>query len=183
MKLNSSLHSLNATALKGGQPTTSAGFPIERQNMSNWCWAAITASICQFYKGPLLTQRQIVAQVKNKPICATSRPIPYCNDTADVGLAFHHVGHLHQHFEHPLSPSDVIGFLTNHHLIGCQLYMPSLGGGHAVVIYDAYSNSEGSLFLRVADPADGMLLTISHHNFLHDYRSVGGQWLRSYTTQ
>ncbi|EDM35386.1 hypothetical protein PBAL39_12990 [Pedobacter sp. BAL39] len=183
MKLNSSLQSSNAAALKGGQPDSLVGFPIQQQRMSNWCWAAVTSSVCEFYNGPVLTQRQIVAQVKNKPICATSPPIPFCNDTADIGQAFNHVGHLHQNFNGPLSPADVIHFLSNHHLIGCQLYMPSLGGGHAVLIYDAYSDSQGNLFLRVADPADAMLLSISHQKFLQNYRGVGGQWRRSYTTQ
>lgn len=181
MHLNSSLFSSVAPLQSGIQPAL-INFPIEKQLMSNWCWAAVTASVCRFYNGPPINQKQIVAKVKAKPICATSPLIQFCNDTANIDDALQSVGHLAQPFNQALSVQHTINELAGGKPISCQLYLPSLGGGHAVIIYGAFADTSNKLMLRVADPADGMLLVMPYQQLLNNYRNVQGQWIRSYTT-
>ena len=71
--------------------------------------------------------------------------------------------------------------MATSHPVGCQLYLPPLNGGHAVVVYAAFPGPT-ELMLRVADPADGALLTMPYSQFRSNYRNTGGTWLRSYTT-
>ncbi|SEK17711.1 papain-like cysteine protease family protein [Parapedobacter koreensis] len=166
----------------GNRSVTLLDFPIEKQGMSNLCWAAVTASVCKYYGSPSLSQKQIVAKVTGKPICATSPPVPYCNDTADLGVALNSINHLGQSFNGSLSQEDVVSYLNDGHLIGCQLYLPHLGGGHAVIIYGAFNDTTGNLMLRIADPNDPILLSMTYPQFLNNYRNVKGQWIRSYLT-
>lgn len=183
MKLNSSLFTFEKSVANGTKSLPLLTFPIESQIMSNWCWAAITASICRYYNGPLLNQKQIVANVTGKAICAVSKPIPFCNETADIGKAFHSVNHLEVPINFPLTPLDTVKFLDKGRLIGCQIFLPSLGGGHAVIIYGAFADSNNRLLLRVADPADSTLLIIPYQQFRSNYKNSGGQWIRSYITK
>lgn len=183
MELNSSLFSSETPLLNGAKSVPLLTFPIEKQIMSNWCWAAITASVCRYYNGPNLNQKQIVAIITGKAICATSPPIPFCNETADIGVAFKSVNHLETPINSSLSPTDIVKFLTNGQVIGCQIYLPALGGGHAVIIYGAFADSNDRLILRVADPADSTLLIMPYQQFRTNYKNSGGQWIRSYITQ
>lgn len=183
MDLNlTSSNLLSSISLANPGLAANAVFNIERQMMSKWCWAACTVSICKYYNSPQISQKQLVAQVNNKPFCATGPLIPFCNDPADLGDALRAVGHLSASFESQLSEGTMVDSLNARQPVGCQLYLPYLGGGHAVIVYACYRSSDGSYIFRVADPADGALLIMRYQEIQSNYRGSTGRWLRSYTT-
>jgi len=159
-------------------------FPVERQRMSNWCWAACTVSLCNFYaRSEIFSQPQIVARILNMPGCNSSMPFPSCNKIFDFGLALNDVGHLDgNEVENPLSAGDLLNSLNRGRPIGCQMDIPQIGG-HAVVIISGRSDNSGLLVLRVADPSDGSILTMSFVALRNNFRGLGGRWVRSYFTK
>ena len=96
-------------------------FSIEKQQMSNWCWAACTVSIHRFYeKDPAFSQRQLVAKVLQMPICTTPKPLPPCNKTFDFGKALNTLGHLFgDSIDSPLLQVELNSELQAGRLVGC----------------------------------------------------------------
>lgn len=158
-------------------------FLIERQLMSNWCWAACTKSVCEFYgTNPGITQKRLVATALKLPACNTTRFFPACNKGFDLGISLDFVGHLQgDPVNSSLSENDVAVALKRG-IIGCQLDVPSIGG-HAVLIISGRRDPSGSLFVHVADPSDASILTMSYLKLRNNFRGLGGRWIRSYFTK
>jgi Papain-like cysteine protease AvrRpt2 len=158
------------------------GFPVERQLLSNWCWAASTVALCQYFGHPgPFSQQQFAATALNKPICAIARPNPFCNDLFDLGTALGSVGHLKQPvIPSPLTDTDLFAALQLAP-VACQMQLPSLGG-HAVVVVDGRTDVSGQLFVRVADPMDGTIVVQPFAQFRNNFRGGGGFWIRTYLT-
>jgi hypothetical protein len=157
---------------------------IQQQIMSNWCWAACTVYVCSLYQShPGITQRQLVAEVLNNPICSSNFPSPNCNAQLDLAIAFRKVGHLspNQPIERPLTPDEIISAFEVNRPIGCQIRFPSFG--HAVVISDIRISNANQLFLVVADPGSGSINTVPYSILRNNYLNHGGLWTRTYFTQ
>ena len=152
--------------------------------MSNWCWAACTTAISSFYEGgPPFSQQQLVAKLLNQPMCKAPNPLLLCNKKFDFGAALETVGHLDgDTIEDPLSASELLAALKHGRPVGCQLDIPQMGG-HAIVVVAGKTDSTRSLFLRVADPSDGSILTLSFSSLRNNFRSTGGRWVRTYFTK
>lgn len=159
-------------------------FPIEQQRMSNWCWAACTVSLCTFYERIRpFSQQQLVAMILNMPICASIRPFPACNKTFDFGRALSNAGHLSGNpIESPLSPGDLAVPLRRGRPVGCQMEIPQIGG-HVVIAISGRTDTFGDLVLRVADPSDGSILSLTFSALRNNFRGLGGRWVRSYLTK
>jgi hypothetical protein len=155
---------------------------IERQQFSNWCWAASTQYICSWFdQGFSLSQAQIVADVLGQASCAFNPNNSFCNQTRDFSEALNFFGHLDREIDDILSAEQLEGqFQRISAPIGCQMELPGIGG-HAVVITDVQKSSLG-LFLAVADPGDGSMLTMRYEIFRANYRGNGGAWIRTYLT-
>ncbi|HMH33186.1 MAG TPA: papain-like cysteine protease family protein [Puia sp.] len=170
-------------SVSSGMDSFANNYPVERQKMSNWCWAASTVSLCRYYgEGGPLTQQQFVAAMLNMPICSNPFPNPACNKMFDFGIALSKVGHLYlDPLEGPLSSQDLANALRSGP-VGCQMLIPGVGG-HAVVAVDARADEAGSLFIRVADPGDGTVIVTPYAQLRNNYRGMNGHWVRSYRTK
>jgi len=164
-------------------------FPIEQQQLSNWCWAACAVSISTFYEGrKTLTQPVVASSILNLPICNAVRPpiIP-CNKTLDLGIALDKVRHLNGvPIDSPLSPNGLATALGRGTPVGCQMEIPRPDGraiGHAIIVVSGKLDNAGTLFLRVADPSDGSINSMSFSSLRNNYRGTGGLWIRSYFTK
>ena len=159
-------------------------FSIEKQQMSNWCWAACTVSIHRFYeKDPAFSQRQLVAKVLQMPICTKPKPLPPCNKTFDFGKALHALGHLFGNsIDSPLLPLELNSELESGRPVGCQMDIPQIGG-HVVIVISGKQDNSGNLFLQVADPSDASILGMSFSALRNNFRGIGGRWVRSYFTK
>jgi hypothetical protein len=157
-------------------------FPIEQQLMKKWCWAACTVSIRRFYASDSsFTQQQLAAKLLKIPACVSPKPLPPCNKPFDLGIALDSVGHLLDPVESPLAPNKLAATVQTGRPVGCQMQIPGIGG-HAVIVISAKTIGN-TLFLRVADPADGSINTMSFSSLRNNYRDLGGRWTRSYFTK
>ena|SRR5258705_7146898 len=163
---------------------TPGEFPIEQQRLSNWCWAACAVSISTFYEGKkIMTQLNLVSRVLSLPICATGKPIPACNRTLDLEIVLDKIQHLKgDPVEGPLSGQMLHAALKKGRPVGCQMELPAIGG-HAVIVVSAKVDTMGTMFLRVADPSDGSINSMSFSSLRNNYRATGGRWIRSYFTK
>ena len=159
-------------------------FPIERQILSNWCWAACTVSLARFYEGrSRFSQGELVADILNSPACASPLPFPACNQTRDFGDALNRVGHLAApEVPQPLAPDVLLHILGQGRPVGCQIYFED-AGGHAVIVIGAIADPQRGLLVRVADPGDASILLMSYARFRDSYRGRPGKWVRSYFTK
>jgi hypothetical protein len=161
-----------------------ADFPVEAQQMSNWCWAASASALTNFYNnaaGPS-TQPQIVAQVLEMDVCASGLPTDDCNKMADFSVVLTDIHHLQAPMvDDILEQQKLIDQLTNNNPVGCQMNIPGIGG-HIVLVVAATTDGQGTLFVTVADPADGTLPVMTYAQLSTDFRGHGGQWVRSYLT-
>jgi hypothetical protein len=158
-------------------------FPVETQEMTNWCWAASASALSNSYNptGQSM-QRQIVADVLQIPACAGALSAA-CNQTADFADALNDVNHTQSPpSDSTLDSNILIAQLTANRPVGCQINVPGIGG-HIVVVVAATQDASNNLFVTVADPSDGTLPVMTYDQLCTNYRGNGGQWVRSYLTQ
>jgi hypothetical protein len=181
MQLSSTLNNSDYQLGGGLSGSNLSDFPVQQQQMRNWCWAACTSAICAFYDdNQVPTQPQLEATLNNKPSCAFGPLTEFCDDACDLQDALTQVGHLDQAYDNVLLPADVLNALTTQRPICCQMDIPGVGG-HAVIIVDARQNN-AQVLLQVADPANGQIIPMLYEDFRDNYRGAGGTWNRSYTT-
>jgi hypothetical protein len=158
-------------------------FVIQQQLMTNWCWAASACSIAQHYQpASSCTQKSLVAQVLNMPICNTATPLPVllpCNKQIDISVALQRVGHFREQAL-ALEKSQIKQALSGGPIC-CQIVYPDTGG-HYVVVHDC-TETNNQFYVSVADPYDGKSRTMLYEHLRTNYRRVGGQWLRTYLTR
>lgn len=156
-------------------------FPIVKQQMSNWCWAACTVSVCSFYdRLSNVSQKKLAADLLHQPVCDSPRFFPACNKILDFGDSLSHVGHLNgQAVQSFLTPEQLDHSIGSGNPIGCQIDVPGIGG-HAVLIVSGKKDGSGQLFLHVADPSDASILTIPYIQLRNNFRGLGGRWIRTY---
>jgi hypothetical protein len=168
----------------GGTSVGSDSFPVELQEMSNWCWAASASALSNFYNSSGQSmQRQIVAGVLQLAACGGGMLSAACNETADFTDVLNFVSHLQSPaLDATLDIGTLIAQLSTNNPVGCQMNIPGIGG-HIVVVVAATQGSSGNLFVTVADPADGTLPVMTFDQLRTNYRGNGGQWVRTYLTQ
>jgi hypothetical protein len=185
MELSAGLTQQLATVANNPVPANtsvgSADFPVELQQLSNWCWAASALALSNFYgPGGQFTQQQIVAGVLNMPICGIGPPNPVCNLLADFTKVLTFVSHFNSE-QPPLDQSTLIAQLSTNNPVGCQMNIPGIGG-HIVLIVAAMTDANDQLFVTVADPSDGTLPVMTFTQFCDNFRDHGGQWATAYLT-
>jgi hypothetical protein len=167
-------------SIEADTPSLVLDFQIEEQIMSNWCWAAVVASLNTHYNHDTqLTQGEIVATELNMSICKAA-PLPLCNKPFDLSVALEHNGFLQEFLDYTIDSEKIVMEIVNDRPICCQIVYGN-SDGHFIVIY-GYSRSLGSdaLFLNIADPKSGSSRYLSREDLLSDYD--GGQWIRTYLT-
>jgi hypothetical protein len=175
---------VNNAPAGGNTSVGSASFPVELQEMSNWCWAASASALSNFYSlSGQSMQRQIVAGVLQVPACEGSALSAACNETADFTDVLGFVSHLQSPaLDSTLDSGTLIAQLSANNPVGCQMNIPGIGG-HIVVVVAAVQDFSGNLFVTVADPADGTLPLMTFDQLRTNYRGNGGQWVRTYLTK
>lgn len=157
----------------------------QTQQQSNWCWAAVTASLCVFY-GRFMTQCLVASRIfrgKNSQTCCETPSDSGCNQVLLTELALSSFKLLKEAIDAPISFTKVRGQIDLGRPVSCSIRWPS-GGGHAVVLdgYIQASAGEGD-FVSVQDPgtsADAVCMLYSA--FRSAYRT-NGAWKLTCLTQ
>lgn len=168
----------------GGGPAHSLAFTMQTQQQTEWCWAATSASVDDFY-GPagMKSQCKIVSGVLGGTCCATPGA-GSCNQPYYLDIALTWVGHLAQPCigtaialaSAGAGTPSIEDEINAGHPVGCHISW-SGGGGHFNAIHGYDTNTQD---VDVADPYYSTH-TLPYAVFKTKYQSTGS-WDASYLT-
>jgi len=156
-------------------------YPLETQEQTYWCWAAVAASVRAHFDRPTaLTQCQVATRTLDRfegsghDCCNDPSP---CNMPYFLDRALTTLGHLNAVYPDPLSWNDVQFFLNRNRPV-CA-FLESASSGHYVVITDCLRTTSGVEYLFIHDPGDNTLgaVQVRYESFLWNYRESGYQWI------
>lgn len=165
---------------------TMTGFEMEPQCHSNWCWAAVAASVAAYYdQGTYMRQCEIADLELKRKDCCQSR--------CGAALLDFNVTNV---FASPLNrvdcfrrlarfkkatPSEVRQELEAGKPICVRTVWPE-GGAHFLTIVGCWYDPEGTPMLALDDPFWGRS-EYSYDRFSKHYQLLGGKWNDTYYTR
>ena len=151
-------------------------FAMQRQQSGNWCWAAVTASVCTFYAGATaISQCQIATKYLGKSCCLD--PIPTaCDQMFTLELPLKLEGHLAgPKRDGVLAFDEIVREVDAGRVICCHIRLAVAGHFVAIIGYDV-DNRE----IIVSDPAPTPLS--AHLPYKGAATFPTGTWDESYLT-
>jgi hypothetical protein len=165
--------------------TTSSGtlnnFVVQDQEQTNWCWAAISASIAEFFGSSFWTQCKIASEELGVD-CSRASNKNTCNRQWSLDAPLRLVGHLDQMVERSCNLAEVIEEINAGRPLCCRIAYRRSGGGHFVAIGGWSNTSDGKSYLQVHDPYLGFVIQL-YDKFASGYRAPGDHWSHSYFTR
>ena len=161
-------------------------FAMEEQCHSNWCWAAVAASVAAYYdNGTYKKQCEIAALDLDRADCcahACGAKDVECNVTNVFGSPLNRVRCL-QRLERfkQATPSEVLEELEAGRPICVRTVWPG-GGAHFVAIVGSWLDAGGASMLALDDPFWGRS-EYSYDRFATHYQLLGGSWNDTYYTR
>ena len=177
--LESSAVPLGLIDASGGGPmpvSKTLSFVVQHQLQTNWCWAAVTASIASFYRpSDGWTQCRIVNDRLGQAACCQNGSSMQCNQPWYLDRALTRVGHLSGYTSAALSMSQIRSEIDAGRPLGIRIGWVT-GGGHFVGLR-GYSDQG---LVDVQDPWYGAQ-SLDYATFRSGYHGVG-KWTHSYRT-
>jgi hypothetical protein len=165
----------------GSSPATplvhiTLNFVMQQQTQTQWCWAAVTSSVADYYNSHQMTQCALANWAFAQTTCCTNGNSPACNKPYPLQAPLQQVQHLNQATLGGLSFPQIKTEINNSHPIAIGVAW-SGGGGHALAIA-GYDDANNTIDLR--DPWYGSSVA-AFNGFPANYHS--STWHSSYTTQ
>lgn len=159
-------------------------FRMEPQIIEFWCWAAVASSVSRHYLASSPWSRCRVAMaVLGLPCCANEHS-PSCNQMAALEVALSKTGNLPANngvMPGPATPAQVHTQLVRERVVGCGIRWIDGTGGHFVVVHGISRDTNGVVWVAVADPRYGPSKH-AYNTFVKRYRGKG-TWEMSYATE
>ncbi len=157
---------------------TLAGYKLVRQEQTQWCWAALTLAVADFYGKHDWTQGKLV-NVERGRDDACNKPVPpAANMPWYVSKALKRAGHYaDKKKQHKLTFEQAKAEIDADRPLCIRIGWKG-GGGHFVGVY-GYDEG-GSKLLNIGDPWSGEAL-VAFDTFPDTYEH-GGAWSWSYWT-
>jgi hypothetical protein len=159
-------------------------FNMQTQQQTNWCWAAVSASISSYFGNPAgpsggpWQQCEVANCALNQVSCCANGNTPLCNVDwyLDQGLT------CVKHLAGPVVPgpspySYVQQEINSNHPVGVRIGWYG-DGGHFVAL-SGWDDSSGTQFVNVEDPWYGPS-TYDYNTFSTAYQSGAGGWTHTY---
>lgn len=158
----------------------SLAFAIQPQAQTQWCWAAVSSSVADYYAPhtpPDPSQCALASWAFSPNDCCASGGSSACNQPYLQSLALQHVGHRNRSFSGPMTFSAIQAEIVAERPIAVSIAW-NVAGGHAVTI-TGYATLSGVPSVLVRDPGDGGSASwIPLSTF-----PAGGSWNWTVTTQ
>lgn len=168
-------HKITGSPIGSGQARV-LNFQIQTQQHSNWCWAATTASVSDFYQNPAAwTQCQVAAACLFRQCCASPTP---CDVVFTLDGPLKEVSHLKNVVPSAITAQAVHSEINSGRVVCCHISWPGTLGGHFVAIsgYDTGTND-----LLIEDSLTGTH-QLPYATFKSAYAG-NGVWDYTYCTQ
>jgi hypothetical protein len=158
-------------------------FPMQSQQQSNWCWAAVSASVASYYNTPGPSGRpwqqcEIANAEFGVATCCQNGSSIVCNKDWYLDKALQRVNHL----AGPATPgpapfASITQEIDSNHLVGVRIGWYG-DGGHFVAL-SGYDDTNGNQIVDVEDPIYGPS-TYDYSVFCTAYQSGTGAWTNTY---
>ena len=159
------------------------GFSMQLQQQTEWCWAAVAASIAAYFNssgpsGGPWRQCEVANTVRKQTTCCQNGSSANCNHDDYLDSALTAVKHL----AGPVNPStisyaDISQEVDNNRPVAVRIGWYG-DGGHFVVL-GGYDDSGGAQIVDVEDPRYGPS-TYDYTQFCTAYQSGTGKWTDTY---
>ena len=153
---------------------------LQRQLQSEWCWAAITASISSHYdpESPWCQCKLAARLTKGDQDCCSD---PHaCNRPQYLEKALRIVGRLAAPpTAGPLTFARIQKEILAGRPICVRIGWPGSAIGHFTLIYGCTKSKSGNQWLYVEDPLYGSS-TWLYSEFRRNYQYSGGRWSHTY---
>lgn len=164
-------------------------FDIEKQRRGNWCWAAVTTSLLNYFNpNNELTQCDVVKECfsitrgfETETDCCQHSRKKECNKTFKLGDALDIMGFMSSRCNYPLSLEELRHQINQGAPVGVRIGWQG-GGGHFVIITAVgHQDKRGDdhTWVRVADPKDPAASYITYWALKNRYKGEG-KWTHSY---
>jgi hypothetical protein len=155
-------------------PTLRLNFTMQRQLQSNWCWAATSLSVAQYFNSSTgWTQCSIAdGELGRNDCCGTGASGP-CNQPHTLDTALNRVGHL----DHMINGTTTRQVINDHIRAGrpiCARTAWSGGGAHFVAITGFVAGD----LIEIDDPISGVS-EVDYDTFVTAYQG-SGSWTHTY---
>jgi len=149
-------------------------FRLQRQQQTEWCWAAVTASMMEFMTPEhAATQSEVVAQTLKSAAAQSAEDL---NRPEDITKAARMMG-LEEGTRYGNVSRDTMRWLVNEGTpIPIQINWRnnarkngSLGSGHYVVVNAICDEAKGKTLVQIEDPWVGEKLTMTWDELKNDY--------------
>lgn len=168
-------------------------FALERQQDSEWCWAAVSVSLARYHNilPSGVTQCELASRLARVSCCPIGANRSWCNRPREVIDGFREVGISGQYMDGPASFDQVANRIRGHLPVVVQINWPHGGGSHLIVIYgfnnDPRQVSEPWVLIRDpldegANTPDGAYRYLPYQKVVTQYTRVGelnsdwGRW-------
>ena len=152
------------------------GFVMEPQSRTQWCWAAVTASVDTYYNEVVrVDQCRVASLVLSRNCCRLG-----CNRPNRLDRGLRSVGRFRALERSSAGDVDVQAEFEAGRPTGVLIRWRG-GGGHFVAIAGVQPNPQG-LILHVDDPRTGSRHTLLSARLRSGYKGTG-DWTATYFTQ
>ncbi len=175
--LNKTLKSLGLSKepLAGAATGAVLPFAVQPQQQSEWCWAAVTASVAGYYQQLGWTQCGVVNATRGVGSCCQSGSSASCNQPWYLDQSLTKIGDLAQMVQQYLPWSQLVSEIDAGRPVGVRIGWTN-GGGHFIAV-DGYSATG---VVDVQDPWYGHS-SVDYQTFVSAYQGAGS-WTDSYLT-
>lgn len=163
----------------GGAPPVwqNLSFSMQPQQQTQWCWAAVTASVARFFSvGSAWAQCGLANQELNQTTCCANGSTTGCNQPWYLDRSLQRTGNLKTFAAGTATMNQIQGEITAGRPLGVRIGWAN-GGGHFVAI-DGCAAPD---LLDIQDPWYGHS-TIDLAHFQTSYQG-NGSWTHTYWTQ
>ena len=157
-------------------------FRVQPQLMTQWCWAAVTASVVAYLaprNASTWTQCMVASAELREKCCQDPAP---CNVTNVLDRPLKRVGHLrHPIISSYIRPPAIATELDAALPVAIRVQWAS-GGGHFLCIFGIADTGRG-VKLALTDPIFGEGAIMGDALINGGYQSSGGSWSHTYVLQ
>lgn len=156
------------------------GFVMQRQELTQWCWAAVSVSVAKFF-APASAWRQclMASQELGRQCCP---PQFLCNKPWYLDRALNRAKCLARMDGHYAKFEHVQAEIASGKPLCCRIGWNGGNNGHFVAL-DAWSISgQGTKYVHVTDPWFESV-DKTYDDFVSAYHAPGDRWTHSYYTQ
>src|SRR5262245_23438285 len=106
----------------GGAPARGAlAFTMQHQKQTQWCWAAVTASVAAYYRNQAWTQCRVVNNQLGQVSCCSNGSTSACNQPWYLDKALDVVGNLGDYAAGALSIGQITAEIDGARPIGVRI--------------------------------------------------------------